>query len=207
MNHGFKINGNILEITLPEEVHIDKVLVNRQIFSQRQRVCESCKYHGLEGHEEPCVSCEVGNSNYVPSVELEERMEERTETHACDCVSRQAAIDAMVNELSYLPITTEKAYEIAEVLNDLPSVQQDVPDINVGKWIPCSERLPQSYVDVLVWFEYYRYGSYNRLYQTHGIGTYSENYESWTINHESGWHKLRVIAWMPLPQSYQPKEE
>lgn len=75
------------------------------------------------------------------------------------------------------------------------------------RWIPCSERLPQSYVDVLVWFEYYRYGSYNRLYQTHGIGTYSENYESWTINHESGWHKLRVIAWMPLPEPYMEEDE
>ena len=71
MNHGLKINNNVLEITLPEEVRIDKVIVNRQIFSQRQKVCESCKYHGLEGHEEPCVSCEVGSSNYVPFVEPE----------------------------------------------------------------------------------------------------------------------------------------
>lgn len=76
-----------------------------------------------------------------------------------------------------------------------------------NRWIPCSERLPQSYVDVLVWFEYYRYGSYNRLYQTYGIGTYSENYESWTINHESGWHKLRVIAWMPFPEPYMEEDE
>lgn len=72
-------------------------------------------------------------------------------------------------------------------------------------WISCKERLPENYVDVLVWFEYYRYGSYNRLYQTYGIGTYSENYDLWTINHESGWHKLRVIAWMPLPEKF--KEE
>ena len=72
-------------------------------------------------------------------------------------------------------------------------------------WISCKERLPENYVDVLVWFEYYRYGSYNRLYQTYGIGTYSENYDSWTINHESGWHKLRVIAWQPLPEKF--KEE
>lgn len=76
-----------------------------------------------------------------------------------------------------------------------------------SNWISCKERLPESYADVLVWFEYYRYGSYNRLYQTYGIGTYSENYDSWTINHESGWHKLRVIAWQPLPEPYQPKED
>ena len=99
MNHGLKVNGNILEITLPEEIHIDKVTVNREIFSQRQRVCESCKYHGLEGHEEPCVSCEVGNSNYVA---VEERTEERTETHACDLIDRwkvRYKLAALVNEL------------------------------------------------------------------------------------------------------------
>ena len=65
MNHGLKINGNILEITIPDNIHIDKVIVNRQVFSQRMSVCKSCKYHEKEGHEEPCVSCEVGNSNYV----------------------------------------------------------------------------------------------------------------------------------------------
>lgn len=69
-------------------------------------------------------------------------------------------------------------------------------------WIPCGERLPEDYTDVLVWFEYFRYGDYNRLYQTHGIGDYSSEYDSWMINHESGWSKLRVFAWMPLPEPY-----
>ena len=32
--------------------------------------------------------------NDVPSAQPEERTEERTETHACDCIERQAAIDA-----------------------------------------------------------------------------------------------------------------
>lgn len=75
------------------------------------------------------------------------------------------------------------------------------------KWIPCSERLPEDYEDVLVWFEYFRYGYYNRLYQTHGIGDYSSEYDSWMINHESGWSKLRVLAWMPLPEVYKGEQE
>ena len=75
-----------------------------------------------------------------------------------------------------------------------------------NRWIPCSVRLPEDYSEVLVWFEYFRYGSYNRMYQTYGIGNYSAQYDAWTVNHETGWNKLRVIAWKPLPEPYTEDE-
>lgn len=76
-----------------------------------------------------------------------------------------------------------------------------------GKWIPVSERLPEDEVDVLVWFEYYRYGNYNRLFQTIGI-SYTYNGEwSGFVNGQSGWIRLKVIAWMPLPEPYRESEE
>lgn len=74
------------------------------------------------------------------------------------------------------------------------------------KWIPCSERMPEDYTDVLVWFEYYRYGDYNCLYQMHGIGNYMAEYDSWMINHETGWRELRVFAWMPLPAPWKGEQ-
>ncbi|MBE6005612.1 MAG: DUF551 domain-containing protein [Sarcina sp.] len=76
-------------------------------------------------------------------------------------------------------------------------------DAEQDRWILVTEKLPEDYSDVLVWFEYFRYGNYNRLYQTYGIGNYSAQYDAWTVNHETGWNKLRVIAWRPLPASYQ----
>ena len=119
-----------------------------------------------------------------------------------DLISRQAAIDALQKEINKgIPPFDDVMGSIRcgvrlarNIIEDLPSAQQ---------WIPCSERLPEDYTDVLAWFEYFRYGDYNCLYQTHGIGSYSTEYDSWMINHETGWHKLRVIAWMPLPEPYR----
>lgn len=75
----------------------------------------------------------------------------------------------------------------------------------IPEWIPVSEGLPEDWKDVLVWFEYFRYGDYNRMYSTYGIGNYNSQYDSWLINHETGWKDLHVFAWMPLPEP--PKME
>ena len=107
-----------------------------------------------------------------------------------DLISRQAAIDAIMCE----PTDAHYPSWYAERIEQLPTAQ---------RWISCEERLPEDYTDVLVWFEYYRYGDYNRLYQMHGIGSYMSEYDSWMINHETGWRKLRVFAWMPLPEPYK----
>ena len=75
----------------------------------------------------------------------------------------------------------------------------------VNRWIPVDDALPESSEDVLVWFEYFRYGEYNCMYQTYNIGNYFAKHDSWMVGHETGWQKLRVIAWMPLPEP--PKED
>ena len=75
-----------------------------------------------------------------------------------------------------------------------------------NRWIPCNKKLPDDYTDVLVWFEYYRFGEYNRMYSTYGIGNYDADYEMWMINHETGWRDLHVFAWMPLPEPYKEGE-
>lgn len=72
----------------------------------------------------------------------------------------------------------------------------------VGRWIPCDEELPENGKDVLCWYEYYRYGSYNRMVKTYGIGFQFNGL--WGGEVAQG-KNARPLFWMPLPES--PKKE
>lgn len=69
------------------------------------------------------------------------------------------------------------------------------------RWIPCSERLPEDGQDVLCWYQFFRYGNYNRLYQTYGIGFQYNG--DWGGDVSTG-RDTKVLFWMPLPEP--PKE-
>ena len=68
-------------------------------------------------------------------------------------------------------------------------------------WIPVEERLPEEWEKVIVWYEYFRYGDYNRMYETYGIGW---QYGGHWAGDVSG-TKARCIAWRPLPEPYRPE--
>lgn len=70
-------------------------------------------------------------------------------------------------------------------------------------WISVSERLPEDMQRVLIWFEYYRYGDFNCMYQTYGFGYVCDGKWSPFINGETGWQDYRIIAWQPLPEPYK----
>lgn len=101
------------------------------------------------------------------------------------------------------------AYEIAmqDANNKARKIVNEVAEEYNNGWIPCSSgKLPEDGVDVLVWFEYFRYGSYNRLFQTIGISyTYNGDWSGF-VNGQSGWNQLSIIAWQPLPEPFQKGE-
>lgn len=69
------------------------------------------------------------------------------------------------------------------------------------RWIPVTERLPEDGDVVLCWYEYFRFGEYNRMYRTYGIGYYING--MWGGDVSNG-RNIKVLAWMPLPA---PPEE
>lgn len=70
-------------------------------------------------------------------------------------------------------------------------------------WVPATT-LPPDGETVLVWFEYFRFGDYNRPFQTYGLGEAWGGEWSRSINGEGGWRDLKIIGWQPLPNP--PKE-
>ena len=63
-------------------------------------------------------------------------------------------------------------------------------------WISAEEKVPDNDKSVLVWYEYYRYGDYNCMWQDYGIARYIGR---WTGDDLNG-SCVKVLAWQPLPE-------
>lgn len=78
----------------------------------------------------------------------------------------------------------------------------EAKDINVPSndgWIPVEKKLPEEGQKVLVWYEYFRYGEYNRMFKTYGIGWQFDGHWSGDVSGT----KARCITWQPLPERYK----
>lgn len=93
-----------------------------------------------------------------------------------------------------------------EPIQNIEDTHQLLVDKNNG-WIRSEDRMPEDDEDVLVWFEYFRFGEYQRLFQTTGIGRTWRGEWSGFVNGSSGWRDLRIIAWQPLPEPYSEEQE
>ena len=70
------------------------------------------------------------------------------------------------------------------------------------EWIPCSERLPNEYVTVLVTWEYEGKSYTTTAYRkTQNAVTY------WKSDDEFRYTPLNVLAWMPLPEPWKGADD
>ena len=94
--------------------------------------------HGANSNEdEPLYRAEDVYKvlNDMPSAQPEKRTEERTGTHACDLISRQAAIEAHYEYCNKHPDAGFPVWSL-KILEDLPSAQ---PERQKGEWIDYTE--------------------------------------------------------------------
>lgn len=135
----------------------------------------------------------------LPSVQPEERTEERTKTHACDLISRQAAIEKINANLMYL--YTYGADRCSELIEELPSVQPE------PLWHECFEDDPSSFPDndrlVLISV---------KNYSDPAIGWYQHNNDGggyWTFGSEMPLTEfgLFVEGWWELPRKPRLKKQ
>ena len=131
---------------------------------------------------------------------------------AVDCISRksikqklQEHHDFFVNAyggFSNLPQNDKS--RVDEIINCIAMVVNEPPVTPQPRWIPVSERLPDTDDEVLCWYEYYHW-SREKVLPEYGLGSYFKETESWFGEVANG-HKVRVIAWMPLPAPFEPQE-
>ncbi len=134
-------------------------------------------------------------------------------------------IDIFSNLAEYDKYTAVFIDQIIKIINEQPTVKSEkcVAEVSISKeqletvmkpqidelkqflsgWIPVDERLPKDHEDVLCWYEYYRYGDYDCMFQTYGIGYCCDGHWGGDVNG----HKSRVIAWKPLPEPYKGASE
>lgn len=96
-------------------------------------------------------------------------------------------------EMAYTMETETDALVVLRMIDDAPAA--DVAP--VVHWVLTDEKLPPEGQDVLCWYEYFRYGAFNRMCQTYGIG--SQFNGNWGGEVANG-RNAKVLAWMPLPE-------
>ena len=113
-------------------------------------------------------------------------------------ISLNAAIDALngLTEiyLNNLPPTIYKGDAIIAI-KALPSAQPE------PQWIPCSERLPEGITQVII------QTNGEAIHEAIYMGKDDYGHYVWKRPDNEIYWDEEVVAWMPLPTPYQPKED
>ena len=117
-------------------------------------------------------------------------------------MTREEAIQVIrANGLYYVPNNTPVFEMLIDAFDMAIEALKDVPDTNVGKWIPCSERLPGDNEP----FEVLCCDIYGNQLIAHPYKDYRSDTD-YSAECE-GCIMYDCIAWMPLPEPYREEQE
>ena len=145
-----------------------------------------------------------------PSAQPKKRTENTQKTHACDLISRQAAIEAVEHITSSMSVcvNTDECHGMKRMqrqavieLANLPSAQPE------RRWIPCSEELPEEKDAGIL----KKLGTSKR--SEYVLATVEVKGERMTVTactYDGKWYwnmkyafqDYKIVAWMPLPEPY-----
>lgn len=105
-----------------------------------------------------------------------------------ELIDRQAAIDAIdyANEWEVIGTTVVDKDDVIRQINVLPTIEER----KTGRWIPCSERLPEN-------GHYYLWCS--------DMGHVQSDYY-WNGFENGMKYGYNIVAWMPLPEPYKGED-
>lgn len=115
----------------------------------------------------------------------------RTEMDDCDSCRADHYLDARLEGIN----------KAKEIVNQL--AEEYVPETNVGKWIPCSERLPEEAEAVFLTFRNSTGTFVEMATFIRGKFYYISDADG---NYYEGEFK-KPIAWQPLPEPYKPEQQ
>ena len=121
-----------------------------------------------------------------------------SKTKSMDDYIRETRSYALQFEASGFKKNAEFMYDLADYLKSLPTPA--VADTNVGgKWIPCSERLPD------------KSGYYLTFTKKHNVMMlpYSEVHREFNAfdSDDESFCSIECCAWQPLPEAYKGEQE
>ena len=112
----------------------------------------------------------------LPTIKPEERTEKRTETHACDLISRQQAIEKFV--MTAPQMSAIRIYEAVEILESMPTIQ---PEPSACE---CCHEDSDGYVTPI---------------EKNGHASIRFGMDGWELSlHAKGWHGSAKIKYCPI---------
>lgn len=146
-------------------------------------------------------------------IRIDNAMEELQNLEATLIVIKNEFFETYIQNVNLTRVNEEYNKAFHKQAKKFKSLGQTIYDLQLklqsqkkhGEWFDVNERLPETDEEVLVWYEYFRYGDFNCMWQTYGVACYYAKHERW-IGEDLNGSQVKVLYWTPLPKPPEKKE-